>query len=132
MVYRPGYDSTRSVIKLTNCRLARGDKLVKVDLWLSPDTGKIVRSQDVFFDSKLGPSRTIDLGGKIVCPGFIETQINGAFGFDFSADLDDMNHYAKGVMKIRKEIVKFGVTSLLPTITSQRPELYKKVRIFAT
>jgi N-acetylglucosamine-6-phosphate deacetylase len=128
MVYYPTNNSTRSVIKFTNCRLARGDSLVKADLWISPDTGKIVRSQDVFFDSKLGPSRTIDLGGKIVCPGFIETQINGAFGFDFSADLDDSSQYVKGVMKIRRDIVKFGVTSLLPTITSHRPELYKKVR----
>jgi N-acetylglucosamine-6-phosphate deacetylase len=120
------------VVKFTNCRVLQGHDLVKKDLWISPVTGKILDGQDVFFKSKLQPSRTIDLSGRIISPGFIETQINGAFGFDFSNSSESQIDYLKGVLKTRKKIVQFGVTSFLPTITSQRSETYKKVGIHTT
>jgi N-acetylglucosamine-6-phosphate deacetylase len=117
-----------AIIKFTNCRLLRGKHLVQDDLWIDTEAGKIVRGEEVFFGQRLGPNRTIDLGGKILAPGFIETQINGAYGFDLSVVPDDIGQYAKGVAKMRKSLTHTGVTSFLPTITSQRASVYQKVR----
>ncbi|GAB0138213.1 hypothetical protein EsDP_00006453 [Epichloe bromicola] len=83
--------------KFTNCRLVRGDALVTQDLWVSSITGKIINSQAAFFDELNLPDETIDLGGRIVSPGMIECQLNGAFGFNFSTLLDDMSQYGKRV-----------------------------------
>ncbi|EJP65298.1 carbohydrate esterase family 9 [Beauveria bassiana ARSEF 2860] len=116
--------------KLTNCRLLRGEELVVDDLWVSSKTGKIVDSQTVFFDDLVLPDETVDLGGRIVSPGMIECQLNGAFGFNFSTLLDDMSQYGKKIKECQKLLVRTGVTSYIPTITSQRPELYQKALPF--
>lgn len=94
------------------------------DLWISSVTGKILHSQEVFYEHQVVPDRVVDLKGKILAPGFIDVQFNGAFGFDFSSIPPDMGTYKKGVSWLNRELVKTGVTSYLPTITSQRPEVY--------
>ncbi|KAK3945555.1 putative N-acetylglucosamine-6-phosphate deacetylase [Diplogelasinospora grovesii] len=115
------------ITKLTNCRLVRGDSLVWDDVWVSPVTGKILRSQTAFYDELMLPDQTIDLGGRIVSPGFIECQLNGAFGFNFSTVLEDMSQYGKSVRDLNKRLVTTGVTSYIPTVTSQTSDLYHKV-----
>lgn len=112
------------ITKFTNCRLLKGDKLVEEDLWVSSVTGKIVRSQAAFYDDLNLPDQTINLGGRILSPGFIECQLNGAFGFNFSTLLDSTS-YSKKVKEVNKRLVQTGVTSYLPTITSQTSELYR-------
>lgn len=112
--------------KFTNCRLVKGDRLVSEDLWVSSISGKIIHSQATFYDDLSLPDETIDLGGRIVAPGMIECQLNGAFGFNFSTLLDDMTHYGKNVKELNRLLIQTGVTSYTPTITSQRPELYQK------
>ncbi|KAF4504746.1 hypothetical protein G6O67_008155 [Ophiocordyceps sinensis] len=112
--------------KFTNCRLVKGDGLVSEDLWVSSISGKIIHSQATFYDDLSLPDETIDLGGRIVAPGMIECQLNGAFGFNFSTLLDDMTHYGKNVKELNRLLIQTGVTSYTPTITSQRPELYQK------
>lgn len=112
--------------KFTNCRLLRGDKLVDEDLWVSSVSGKVIHSQASFYDELVLPDKTINLGGRIVAPGMIECQLNGAFGFNFSTLLDDLSQYGKKVKEVNRLLVQTGVTSYLPTITSQRPELYQK------
>ncbi|KAG5984011.1 hypothetical protein E4U55_006376 [Claviceps digitariae] len=120
----------KGLTKFTNCRLVKGDDLIFEDLWVSSITGTIVNSQASFFDDLNLPDETIDLGGRIISPGMIECQLNGAFGFNFSTLLDDMSRYGKRVREVNKLLVQTGVTSYLPTITSQRPELYKKALPF--
>ncbi|KAK3384348.1 carbohydrate esterase family 9 protein [Lasiosphaeria ovina] len=115
------------ITKLTNCRLVRGSDLVWDDIWVSSATGKILRSQSTFYDELILPDETIDLGGRIVSPGFIECQLNGAYGFNFSTVLDDMSQYAKKVRNLNRRLVRTGVTSYVPTVTSQTSHLYKKV-----
>lgn len=115
------------ITKLTNCRLVLGDALVSADLWVSSKTGKIVRSQSIFYDEVVLPDQTIDLGGRIVAPGLIECQLNGAFGFSFSTILPDMSQYGKKIRELNRELIKTGVTSYIPTVTSQTRELYHKV-----
>jgi N-acetylglucosamine-6-phosphate deacetylase len=116
------------ITKFTNCRLLKGDELLPGDLWVSSITGKIIHSQTTFYDELSLPDRTIDLGGRIVSPGLIECQLNGAYGFNFSSLPDDTSQYSKSVKELNRKLVATGVTSYVPTITSQLPELYRKVR----
>lgn len=116
------------VTKLTNCRLVRGDALVPGDLWISAATGKIIHSQSSFYDELLIPSNVIDLGGRIVSPGLIDVQLNGAYGFNFSTMPEDPAEYARQVREVNRQLVRTGVTAYMPTLTSQKPELYQTVR----
>ncbi|KAM7197405.1 family 9 carbohydrate esterase [Rhypophila sp. PSN 637] len=113
--------------KFTNCRLVRGDSLVWEDIWVSSTTGKILRSQATFYDELILPDNTIDLGGRIVSPGLIECQLNGAFGFNFSTLLDDMTQYPENVRHLNHQLIQTGVTSYIPTVTSQTADLYSQV-----
>ncbi|KAL2150865.1 hypothetical protein VTH82DRAFT_7428 [Thermothelomyces myriococcoides] len=124
---RSGSPRHTGITKLTNCRLLRGDELVWDDIWVSSSTGKIIRSQSAFYDELIMPDQVIDLGGRIVSPGFIECQLNGAFGFNFSTMTDDMSQYGKQLRELNKKLAQTGVTSYVPTVTSQTSELYKKV-----
>ncbi|KAI1846067.1 hypothetical protein JX266_007876 [Neoarthrinium moseri] len=112
------------ITKFTNCRILKGDQLVEEDLWVDSITGKVIRSQAAFYDDLNLPDQTINLGGRILSPGFIECQLNGAFGFNFSTLLEP-TIYAKKVKELNKRLVQTGVTSYIPTITSQTGDLYK-------
>ncbi|TLS24335.1 hypothetical protein PpBr36_08536 [Pyricularia pennisetigena] len=126
----PNGRSRNGITKFTNCRLVRGASLVDEDLWVSSVTGKIVRSQAVFYDENILPDEIIDLGGRIVSPGLIDVQLNGAFGFNFSSTFPDMSSYGKKVKELNRKLVETGVTSYVPTVTSQTSELYHKVLPF--
>lgn len=117
------------ITKFTNCRILKGDKLVEEDLWVNSVTGKIVRSQAAFYDDMYLPDQTINLGGRIVSPGFIECQLNGAFGFNFSEFLEPAV-YGKKLRDLNKRLVQTGVTSYMPTITTQTSQLYKRALPF--
>lgn len=113
--------------KFTNCRILRGLELVDEDLWVSSLTGKIIASQAAFYDELSVPDEIVDLGGRILAPGMIDCQLNGAFGFSFSTLLDDASEYEKKIKEISRLMVATGVTSYLPTLTTQRAELYQQV-----
>jgi N-acetylglucosamine-6-phosphate deacetylase len=116
------------VVKFTNCMLVKGADLVHEDLWVSSVTGKILNGQEILYGHLTAPDDIIDLGGRILSPGLIDVQLNGAYGFDFSVIPEDGSiAYSKGVQQVNRNLVKGGVTSYLPTLTSQRPEIYHKV-----
>lgn len=115
------------LIKFTNCRVLQGDKLVNEDFWICTNAGKIVDGQEAFYHSSSLHIDIIDAGGKIISPGLIDCQVNGAFGFNFSTIPDDMNAYGKLLREFNRQLISTGVTSYLPTITSQQPRLYQKV-----
>ena len=112
------------VTRFTGGYLVKGNKLVEEDLWISSTTGKILHSQEVFYDYHVVPDEVIDLKGKILAPGFIDVQLNGAFGFDFSTVPEDITVYQKGLKTLNKQLIRTGVTSYLPTLPSQRAEIY--------
>lgn len=118
---------TPHVVKLTNCRIPRGGRLVEEDLWIDATTGKILRSQQAFYEHHICPDYAVDLGGRIVAPGFIEVQLNGAQGFDFSVPQPTKKKYEDGLAEVNRALVKMGITSYLPTVTSQRKEVYPQV-----
>jgi N-acetylglucosamine-6-phosphate deacetylase len=69
----------------------------------------------------------IDLGGRIISPGLIDIQLNGAYGFDFSVAPEQISEYGKELARLNKSLIRTGVTSYLPTLTSQKSEVYHKV-----
>lgn len=115
------------ITKFTNCRLVKHDKLVKQDLWVSSETGKILEGQEVFYGQQIVPDRVVDLGGRILSPGLIDVQLNGAFGFNFSVVPEDVSAYPKTLRQVNKSLVTTGITSYLPTLTSQKSEVYHQV-----
>jgi len=60
-------------------------------------------------------SRAIDATGLVLVPGFIDLQINGGFGHDFTAD-------PTTIWSVARRLPRYGVTSFLPTIITSPPE----------
>jgi len=54
-------------------------------------------------------AQTLDASGLLLVPGFIELQLNGAFGHDFTSD-------PSSIWPVAKKLPRFGVTTFLPTI----------------
>lgn len=100
-----------TTIRIINGRVLRQHALIKQDLWIR--NGKIVTPQP-------HADEEIDAQGFIVAPGYIDLQINGAHGFDFSSQPDALN-------KVSKILPKYGVTSFLATVVTSSPEVYQKI-----
>ena len=67
----------------------------------------------------------LDAGGALVVPGFIDLQLNGAFGDDFTESPDTIWRVAEG-------LPRWGVTSFLPTIiTSPLAQVGKAQEVLA-
>lgn len=115
------------ITKFTNCRILKGNALVEEDLWVSSVTGKVVETQVAFYDDFVMPDQTINLQGRIVSPGLIDVQLNGAFGLNFSTHVPDMSVYGKSVRDLNRRLIQTGVTSYVPTVTSQTSDLYQAV-----
>ena len=68
------------------CRVYIDGALVEQDIW-SLD-GLIIDAGKRFYESSghgdFGQPEVIDCGGRIISPGYIDIQINGAFGVDFA------------------------------------------------
>ncbi|XP_020917500.1 N-acetylglucosamine-6-phosphate deacetylase [Exaiptasia diaphana] len=110
------------VYKFFNCRVMRNGALVKDDLWVRD--GKIVDPREVFWFEKTEPDVLLDCTGMIIAPGFIDVQLNGGFGVDFSTPSDDIH---SGLMKVAKGVLKHGCTSFCPTIITSETEMYQKI-----
>ena len=117
--------SSRSrITKFTDGLLLRDTSLIQGDLWVDRHTGHILNPQSAFYSEHLVPDQIINLEGRIISPGFIDVQLNGAYDFDFSVPADD---YASTLARINRDLINTGVTSYLPTITSQRSDVYHSV-----
>jgi len=57
----------------------------------------------------------IDATGLLLAPGYIELQINGAFGADFTAD-------AHTIWNVAAQLPCYGITAFLPTIITSLPD----------
>ena len=110
------------IIQLTNCRLVRGKELVREDLLVRD--GKILDPMRVFFVEKRTADLEIDCDDLIVAPGFIDTQLNGGFGRDFTNTdenlVDNMNY-------VSEKLLAYGVTAYCPTIISSEPRVYSQL-----
>lgn len=100
-----------SAVRFTNGLILKNHELKKGDLWI--EDGKIV-------DPKEKATQVIDLKGLIAAPGYIDIQINGAFGIDFSSEPSRIEEAAK-------LLPRFGVTSFLPTLVTLDREKYLEI-----
>ncbi len=64
-----------------------------------------------------------DIGESRLVPGFVDVQINGAYGHDFSEDADS-------IWEVGDRLPETGVTSFLPTIVSE-PEASARKALLA-
>ncbi|XP_058062187.1 N-acetylglucosamine-6-phosphate deacetylase [Anopheles bellator] len=115
-------EQDNTLTQFRNCRVLRSHQLVTDDLWVRD--GKIVDPEKVFFDEKRAAHVKIDCHGSIIAPGFIDLQINGGYGVDFSFDVDTVE---LGVAKVAKGLLAHGVTSFCPTLVTSPPETYHAV-----
>src|SRR5260221_14392030 len=57
----------------------------------------------------------VDASGLLLSPGFIDLQLNGAFGQDFTAA-------PQTIWEVGSKLPRYGVTAFLPTIITSPPE----------
>lgn len=85
------------------------DSTVVVD----EQTGRILAAgQNLFIPDH---AQQIDLTGRYLAPGFIDLQLNGAFGLDFTVD-------PHTIPAVAEKLPRYGVTAFLPTIITSPPE----------
>ncbi|KAF0697643.1 Aste57867_11692 [Aphanomyces stellatus] len=112
-------------LKVENVRVLRGGKLTKTFLWV--ENGKIADPQARFWRShskaEYGPLKQIDGKGLILAPGFVDIQMNGAYGHDFT----DVKCTAEDVLEVRQKLLATGVTSFCPTVISSAASTYAQV-----
>ena len=85
---------------------------------------------------------TVDCRGMILSPGFIDLQLNGAYGVDFSnagggEDQDDDDRAGSGsgcgglgtddIFQVANSLCQSGVTSFNPTMVSSSSDTYRRV-----
>ncbi|XP_065821043.1 N-acetylglucosamine-6-phosphate deacetylase [Labrus bergylta] len=114
--------SDAPITQFVNCRILRDHRLQREDLWVRD--GRILDPEKLFFDEQGYADKRVDCEGSIIAPGFIDTQINGGYGIDFSQASDDVG---SGVSFVAKKIIEHGVTSFCPTLVTSPPAIYHKV-----
>lgn len=96
------------IVQYKNGQLIRNGGLYREDLWVQ-DGYIIPPSSNV--------DQVVDLQGHYLAPGYIDLQMNGGFGVDFSTSLEHVEHVAQSLLA-------YGVTSFLPTLVSSSPTYY--------
>ncbi|XP_077475954.1 N-acetylglucosamine-6-phosphate deacetylase isoform X2 [Stigmatopora argus] len=114
--------SEAPITQLINCRILREHQIQREDLWVRE--GKILDPEKLFFDERAYADERVDCGGAILAPGFIDVQINGGFGVDFSRPSDDVG---AGVSLVARKLLEHGVTSFCPTLVTSPPHVYHEI-----
>lgn len=124
------HTTTGKITKIINGRLLRNHEIVE-NSYIYIQDGKIIDAFHSFFDEQREPDHIIDAKGAIVSPGFIDLQINGAFGIDFSDYEGSEEKLAKDIAIVANGLLQNGCTAFCPTVVTSAPEVYSKV-IFYT
>ena len=88
-----------TLVQFTNCRILYQNQILREDFWVRD--GRIMNPEKIFYSEKIVSDVKIDCGNLLIVPGYIDVQINGGFGYDFSScqgeTLDEsLNVVAKG------------------------------------
>ncbi|XP_004927838.1 N-acetylglucosamine-6-phosphate deacetylase [Bombyx mori] len=114
--------SKSGLTRFHNCYILRDRKIIKEDLWIRD--GKIENPERVFYVEQLESDITVDCEDLLIAPGFIDIQINGGWGVDFSRDSDNIE---EGVAKVAKNLLAHGVTAFCPTMITSDQEIYRQI-----
>ncbi|CAL8301577.1 unnamed protein product [Merluccius merluccius] len=114
--------SDAPITQFINCQILKDHKLHREDLWVRD--GRILDPEKLFFDEQGYADRRVDCGGDILAPGFIDVQINGGYGVDFSQPSGDTG---AGVAFVARKVLEHGVTSFCPTLVTSPPHVYHQV-----
>lgn len=110
------------IVRFTNCRVLRDSQIVEgEDLWVRD--GTIADPQALFFSGHVA-NEIVDCLGRILAPGYIDLQLNGAFGVDFCAPSPTL---AEGVSNVARQLLAYGVTAFLPTVITSSPASYRGI-----
>ncbi|KAF7418560.1 hypothetical protein HZH68_001213 [Vespula germanica] len=116
-------DNSKLILKqFHNCNILRDGKIINEDLWVRD--GKIINPEKIFYDEKILPDYKVDCQGALISPGYIDLQINGGFGVDFSHNIENVE---EGINKVAKKLLEYGVTSFCPTLVTSPSDTYYKV-----
>lgn len=110
------------ITQFRNCLILWDQQLIREDLWIRG--GKIIDPEKLFYVEQKTADVVVECHGATIAPGFIDVQINGAFGIDFSVETDDIR---AGVGKVAKGLLSHGVTSFCPTVVTSLPDSYRKI-----
>jgi N-acetylglucosamine-6-phosphate deacetylase len=95
------------------------------DLWVRD--GRVIDPRPRFWEAQsrneFSAELIVDCGGAILSPGFLDIQINGGFGVDFS----NAALRADEVALVCRRVLEAGVTSVCPTLVSSSRETYAPV-----
>lgn len=118
--------SEGKITKIVNGRILLNHEIVENSyLWIQD--GKIISAFHSFFEEKREPDRVIDAKGAIISPGYIDLQINGGFGFDFSDIKGSDEKLQQDITSVAKGLLQFGCTAFCPTVVTCAPEVYNRV-----
>jgi N-acetylglucosamine-6-phosphate deacetylase len=92
----------------TDALILRGGEWKQEDLWVQD--GQII-------EEVTQADHTVSLEGGFLTPGYIDLQLNGAYGVDFARD-------PAGLLRVTERLPATGVTSFLPTLVSSHPPRY--------
>ncbi|CAG9856620.1 unnamed protein product [Phyllotreta striolata] len=109
------------ITKFWNCRILKKGRFLEEDLYVR--NGKIIDSEELFYNEKKVPHFDVDCKGMYIAPGLIDLQINGGFGFDFSYYKDT----ELAVKTVAKRLLSHGVTAFCPTIVTSPNYIYHDI-----
>ncbi|KAL7521387.1 hypothetical protein ACHAWX_006059 [Stephanocyclus meneghinianus] len=128
------------ITRLHNARILQTDgSLLRGSITLDPESGLIVElsldhheageekheeALSQLFDCANRYVDVLDCKGQIISPGFIDIQLNGAYGVDFS-NARGLN--ADDILLVAQRLLASGVTSFCPTMVSSSRETYRRV-----
>ncbi len=97
--------------------LTRHQTLRQAEVWIQGD--KIIGIYPFGQVTQPLGARVIDAKGLLVSPGWIDLQVNGGFGRDFTQDPGT-------IWEVAAELPRFGTTSFLPTIVTSPLSVFER------
>lgn len=88
------------------------------DACISIAEGRLIQIAPLAEANLLPAGKRIECPGRIASPGWIELQINGAFGVDFAEQPEKM-------WEIGARLSEFGLTAFLPTVVTSPLSVYQ-------
>ena len=106
-------------LAITNARILTPDGLVAGDVVV--ENGRISTVTAPGGRAPTGYAKVIDARQRLLTPGFIDLQVNGGLGLDFTAD-------PSTIWAVAEQLPRFGVTAFLPTIITSPPATVRRAQ----